>query len=123
MYGGVEKVRRRSRWKFLNKNKMRESKATEIPIVVFVDYVFGSFFDGKSGIKFHKNNILQQEKSGGVSFGTNIWNRHYSGGMRTDSAHWNFEEKCRDFAEFCGSDGGVSDLYVFLKFLLYIQGI
>lgn len=52
MYGGVEKVRRRSRWKFLNKNKMRESKATEIPIVVFVDYVFGSFFDGKSGIKF-----------------------------------------------------------------------
>lgn len=52
MYGGVEKVRRRSRWKFLNKNKMRESKATEIPIVVFADYVFGSFFDGKSGIKF-----------------------------------------------------------------------
>ena len=102
---------------------MRESKATEIPIVVFVDYVFGSFFDGKSGIKFHKNNILQQEKSGGVSFGTNIWNRHYSGGMRTDPAHWNFEEKCRDCAEFCGSDGGVSDLYVLLKFLLYIQGI
>lgn len=123
MYGGVEKVRRRSRWKFLNKNKMKESKATEIPIVVFVDYVFGSFFDGKSGIKFHKNNILQQEKSGGVSFGTNIWNRHYSGGMRTDPAHWNFEEKCRDFAEFCGTDGGVSDLYVLLKFLLYIQGI
>lgn len=45
------------------------------------------------------------------------------GGMRTDPAHWNFEEKCRDFAEFCGSDGGVSDLYVLLKFLLYIQGI
>ena len=116
--------------------------------MVFLDYVFGSFlteimyqiekisavfmniclpvyriFDGKSGIKFHKNNILQQEKSGGVSFGTNIWNRYYSGGMRTDPAHWNFEEKCRDFAEFRGTDGGVSDLYVLLKFLLYIQGI
>lgn len=80
-------------------------------------------FDGKSGIKFHKNNILQQEKTGGVSFGTNIWNRYYSGGMRTDPAHWNFEEKCRDFAEFRGTDGGVPDLYVLLKFLLYIQGI
>ena len=45
------------------------------------------------------------------------------GGMRTDPAHWNFEEKCRDFAEFCGADGGVPDLYVFPKFLFYIQGI
>ena len=33
------------------------------------------------------------------------------------------KKNCRDFAEFCGSDGGVSDLYVLLKFLLYIQGI
>ena len=80
-------------------------------------------FEGKSGIKFHKNNILQQEKSGGVSFGTNLWNRDDPGGVRTDSAHWDFEEKCRDFAEFCGTDGGVSDLYVLLKFLFYIQGI
>ena len=80
-------------------------------------------FDGKSGIKFHKNNKLQQGKSGGVSFGTNIWNRYHSGSVRTDSAYWNFEEKCRAFAEFCGADGGVSDLYVLLKFLFYIQGI
>ena len=77
----------------------------------------------KNGIKFHKNNILQQEKSGGVSFGTNLWNRDDPWGMRTDPAHWNFEEKCRDFAEFCGADGGVPDLYVFPKFLFYIQGI
>ena len=39
------------------------------------------------------------------------------------SIEYRFEEKCRDFAEFCGADGGVPDLYVFPKFLFYIQGI
>ena len=72
----------------------------------------------KNSIKFHKNNILQQEKTWIWQYGANVWNCSHNQCLYSGDLNWCIEEKCRSSLEFCGSDGGVFSMFPLFEQLL-----